>query len=254
MAEGCPSKASQMKRLEEERKVIEEKLKDIKNRIVIASGKGGVGKTTVAVNLAYALAKQGKEVGLLDADITGPNVPIMLGIKKQPVIDEESIIPPDINGIKVISLGMFVQEDQPVIWRGPMKSVAIKQFVRDVKWGRLDYLIIDLPPGTADEALTVSQDFTPTMAIIVTTPQDVALLDSQKSLTMAKTIGIKNVAIVENMSSFTCPHCGKDVDIFGKGGGEMLAKKYDIKMLGAIPIDIEVRKGGDNGTPIILQN
>lgn len=249
-----PSPEEQKKRMEEERKKIQNRIKGIKNRIIVASGKGGVGKTTVAINIAYALAEKGKKVGLLDADITGPNVPKMLGLKDKPEVkDENTIIPLDAEGIKVISLGLFLSEEQPVIWRGPLKSVAIRQFVRDVDWGELDYLIIDLPPGTGDEAITVSQDFQPTAAVVVTTPQDVALLDSRKSLTMAKNIGIPKIGIIENMSSFVCPECGAEIDIFGKGGGEKLAQLQDSQLLGSIPIDINIRKESDKGKPIMLQ-
>jgi Mrp family chromosome partitioning ATPase len=224
----------------------------INHRIVVFSGKGGVGKTTVSVNLAYGLDVIGKETGILDADVTGPNVPKMLGLSSKPDISNDWIYPEQHLGIKVISLATLVPSNQPVIWRGPMRSKLLNQFLGDVEWGDLDYLIADLPPGTGDEILTMTQKMEPDLAIIVTTPQDLSLLDSSKAVNMAKKMEIPHIGIVENMSGFNCPKCGYIIDLFGQGGGERQAKEMGILYFGALPINIETRVLADSGIPIIL--
>ena len=237
----------------EEQIKIQKKLKNIKHRVVVFSGKGGVGKTTVAVNLAIALAKLNKTVGLLDADITGPNAPKMLGLNEQMRAEEGEIIPYEVYGIRIVSLGLIVPEEQPVVWRGPLRTKAINQFVTDVRWGTLDYLIIDLPPGTGDEVITVAQNLKPTAAMIVTTPQEVAVIDAKKAVNLAKTLQIKYIGVVENMAGLVCPHCGNIIEVFGKGGGLLTARKFNVDFLGSIPMEVEVRMGGDTGEPIVVK-
>ena len=222
----------------------------IKHKIIIASGKGGVGKSTVSVNLARALQIRGSSVGVLDADITGPSIPKLLGIEEQKMRrGPEGIEPADAGGIKVASMALLLpSKDSAVVWRGPMKMAAIKQFIQDVNWGDLDYLIIDLPPGTSDEPLSVLQLIPDlTGAIIVTTPQEVALLDSSKAVNMVRSMKLPVLGIVENMSGLFCPHCGKAVDIFSTGGGRRMAEEMNVPFLGAIPIDPEVCARGDRG-------
>ncbi len=243
---------------------IKEKQEKWKYKIAVLSGKGGVGKSTVAVNLAAALARKGYFVGILDADIHGPNVAKMLGVDKADVLAERledgrfEMIPPmsDFMGqttpIKVMSMGFLVPEDQPIIWRGALVTKAIKQLLGDVKWGELDFMIVDFPPGTGDEILTVTQTLKLDAAVIVTTPQEVALLDTGKAVNMMKQMNVPYVAVVENMSYLICPHCGGEIDIFGKGGGEKLAEKEGVDFLGGIPIDLKVREASDNGIPIVL--
>ncbi|MEO8207750.1 MAG: Mrp/NBP35 family ATP-binding protein [Chloroflexota bacterium] len=232
----------------------EQLLPGVKNIIAVASGKGGVGKSTVAVNLAVALARDGASVGLLDADITGPNVPIMLGLDGQPGKSEnEKIMPLMRHGVKAISIQFFVPAGQPIIWRGPLVGGAIQQFLRDVDWGELDYLVIDLPPGTSDAQLTLAQAVPISGSVLVTTPQDVALLDVDKALAMFKRMSVPVIGIVENMSGLVCPHCGDMIDLFGRGGGERFAREHDLEFLGAIPLDITVRQGGDVGVPAVAQ-
>ncbi len=243
---------------------IKEKQEKWKYKIAVLSGKGGVGKSTVAVNLAAALARKGYFVGILDADIHGPNVAKMLGVDKADVLAERledgrfEMIPPmsDFMGqttpIKVMSMGFLVPEDQPIIWRGALVTKAIKQLLGDVKWGELDFMIVDFPPGTGDEILTVTQTLKLDAAVIVTTPQEVALLDTGKAVNMMKQMNVPYVAVVENMSHLICPHCGGEIDIFGKGGGEKLAEKEGVDFLGGIPIDLKVREASDNGIPIVL--
>lgn len=231
-----------------------ENLSGISQVIAISSGKGGVGKTTVSVNTAIALAKTGARVGLLDADITGPNVPIMLGDQTPPIIENGKIEPKEMHGIKYISMGVMAPPDKPIVWRGPMLDGIIRQFLRDVKWGELDYLLIDLPPGTGDAQLTVCQALPLAGGVIVTTPQDVALLDSRKSVNMFKQMKVPIIGIIENMSSFICPNCDHKSDIFSHGGGEKAAGELEVPFLGRIPILLEVRSGGDNGKPITAIN
>jgi ATP-binding protein involved in chromosome partitioning len=229
-------------------------LPGVKNIIAVASGKGGVGKSTVSANLAVALAMEGASVGLLDADITGPNIPHMLGLEGQPVASPDNKITPlERYGVKVISIQFFVPEGQPVVWRGPLVGGAIQQFLRDVDWGDLDYLVIDLPPGTSDAQLTLAQAVPISGALLVTTPQDVALLDVQKALAMFRRMSVPVMGIVENMSAFLCPHCGEASEIFGRGGGERLARESGLEFLGGIPLDIKVRQGGDAGVPAVAQ-
>jgi len=221
----------------------------VKNIIAVASGKGGVGKSTVAVNLAVALAMDGASVGLLDADITGPNVPVMMGIEGAPSANAEGKIKPlERYGVKVISIQFFVPEGQPIVWRGPLVGGAIQQFLRDVDWGELDYLVIDLPPGTSDAQLTLAQAVPISGSVLVTTPQDVALLDVEKALAMFRRMSVPVMGIVENMSGFVCPHCGEVTEIFGRGGGEAFARRHELEYFGGIPLDVRVRQGGDAGT------
>ena len=222
--------------------------------IAISSGKGGVGKTTVSVNVAITLSQMGARVGLLDADITGPNVPIMMGDQEPPKVENAKIIPKENYGIKYISMGVLVPPDQPVVWRGPMLDGVIKQFLRDVIWGELDYLVIDLPPGTGDAQLTICQAVPLAGGVIVTTPQDVALLDSKKSVNMFKQMKVPILGIIENMSYFICPKCSERTEIFSHGGGEQAAKNLNVPFLGRIPIELEVRVGGDSGKPITAIN
>jgi len=224
----------------------------VKNLVAIASGKGGVGKTTVAVNLALALAKLGHKVGLLDADVYGPNVPIMLGTTKEPqATADRHIIPVQSQGLKMISMGLLNPGDKPMIWRGPMLHGVITQFLRSVEWGELDYLIIDLPPGTGDVQLTLIQTVAVTGAVVVTTPSIVALADVRKAIEMFRQVNVEVLGVVENMSTFMCPHCGKPVDIFGHGeGSKMSTIAYGVPMLGEIEIDPRIRVGGDTGRPV----
>ncbi|HEY9869434.1 MAG TPA: Mrp/NBP35 family ATP-binding protein [Candidatus Obscuribacterales bacterium] len=228
-----------------------EPIEGIKNIIAVTSGKGGVGKTTVAVNLAVALAQLGARVGLLDSDITGPNVPLMLGLAEhQPKAKDNKIIPAESFGVKCISMAFFVAKDTPVIWRGPMLDKAIRQFLRDVDWGELDYLIVDMPPGTGDAQLTFVQATSLAGGVIVTTPQDVALLDGRKGLAMFQQMQVPVLGFVENMSYFICPHCHESSDIFSHGGGKRLAEECGVPFLGEIPIDPALREGGDAGKPV----
>ena len=226
----------------------------IKNLVAIASGKGGVGKTTVAVNLALALARLGHKVGLLDADVYGPNVPIMLGSTAEPTATlQQRIIPVVAQDVKMISMGLLNPGDKPVIWRGPMLHSVITQFLRSVEWGELDYLIIDLPPGTGDVQLTLIQTVAVTGAVVVTTPSAVALADVRKAIEMFRQVSVQVLGVVENMSTFACPHCGKPVDIFGHGEGAKTAIEYGVPVLGEIEIDPRIRLGGDTGKPVAAQ-
>jgi len=223
----------------------------VKNLVAVASGKGGVGKTTVAVNLALALAKLGHKVGLLDADVYGPNVPIMLGTTQQPeATQDKHIIPVQSQGVKMISMGLLNPGDKPMIWRGPMLHSVITQFLRSVEWGELDYLIIDLPPGTGDVQLTLIQTVAVTGAVVVTTPSTVALADVRKAIEMFRQVNVEVLGVVENMSSFVCPHCNQAIDIFGHGEGAKTALAYGVPVLGEIEIDPRIRIGGDTGKPV----
>src|SRR3954468_24588776 len=226
----------------------------VKNIIAVASGKGGVGKSTVSVNLAVALAMDGASVGILDADITGPNVPLMMGVEGAPAATADGKIRPlERFGVKVISIQFFVPEGQPIVWRGPLVGGAIQQFLRDVDWGELDYLVIDLPPGTSDAQLTLAQAVPISGTVLVTTPQDVALADVGKALAMLKRLNVPIIGLVENMSAFVCPHCGDVTEIFGRGGGERFAQEHGLAFLGKIPLDVTVRQGGDVGVPAVAQ-
>jgi ATP-binding protein involved in chromosome partitioning len=223
----------------------------VKNLVAVASGKGGVGKTTVAVNLAIALKNLGASVGLLDADVYGPNVPVMLGTVEQPrALDEKTIIPVQAYGLKMISMGLLSPGDKPLVWRGPMLHSVIQQFLRSVRWGELDYLIVDLPPGTGDVQLTLIQTAPITGAVIVTTPSVVALADVRKAVEMFRQVNVEILGIVENMTYFSCPHCNERIDVFGHGEGERMATAFGAKFLGEIEIDPQIRIGGDTGKPV----
>ena len=226
----------------------------VKNVIAVGAGKGGVGKTTVAVNLALALARAGGRVGLIDADMYGPNVPIMLGLRAELTTDGKKIIPAEKYGLQVISMGFLTKDDAPIIWRGPMLHGALQQFFREVKWVDLDYLVIDLPPGTGDVALSLSQTVPVAGAIVVTTPQQVSLVDSRRAVAMYKKLNIPPLGIIENLSHFTCPSCGHESDIFGSGGGERLASELAVPFLGRIPIYQSISEGSDRGVPLVISD
>jgi len=229
-------------------------LPGVNSIIAVGSGKGGVGKTTLAVNLAIALARMGNKVGLLDADVYGPNVPLMLGSSETPsVVGENRILPPERYGMKVISVGFLSPGDKPLVWRGPMLHSIIKQFLQQVEWGELDYLVVDLPPGTGDVAISLIQTVPLTGAIVVSTPSDVSLQDARKAIEMFRQMKVDVVGVVENMSYFTCPHCQHEVDIFSRGGAEKMAAQFGVPFLGNIALDPEVRKSGDGGTPVVLE-
>ncbi len=222
--------------------------------IAVGSGKGGVGKTTLAVNLAIALSKLGNRVGLLDADVYGPNVPLMLGTSAQPkVLADQRIEPLTAYGLKVISVGFLNPGDKPLIWRGPMLHSIIKQFLGSVEWGQLDYLVVDLPPGTGDVALSLIQTVPLTGAIVVSTPSDVSLQDARKAIEMFRQMKVDVVGMVENMSYFVCPHCSHEIDIFSRGGVEKTATQFDVAFLGNIQLDPDIRKAGDGGKPTVLE-
>jgi ATP-binding protein involved in chromosome partitioning len=224
----------------------------VRNLIAVGSGKGGVGKTTVSVNLALALAKLGHRTGLLDADVYGPNVPRMLGVEESPHAVGDRIQPVERHGVKVISMGLINQGDQPLIWRGPMLHSVMQQFLRNVEWGDLDYLVVDLPPGTGDIQLTLIQTTPITGAIVVTTPSDVSLEDARKAVLMFRQVRVEVLGIVENMSYLMCPHCNQRVDVFSYGGGRKTAEQMGVNFLGEIPLDPAVRIGGDSGESVAL--
>jgi ATP-binding protein involved in chromosome partitioning len=220
--------------------------------IAVSSGKGGVGKSTVTVNLAVALAQQGRRVGILDADIYGPNLPLMLGVNAPPAVENEKIMPLEAHGIKVISLGFLIERDQPAIWRGPIVMKIITQFLRDVDWGQLDYLFVDMPPGTGDAQLSLVQAAKIEGAVIVTTPQEVAVGDALRGAKMFERVGVPVLGIVENMSWFESPETGKPMAIFGSGGGQRLADELGVPLLGQVPLYPPVGEGGDTGRPIVM--
>jgi ATP-binding protein involved in chromosome partitioning len=229
-----------------------QELPGIRNIVAVGAGKGGVGKSTTAVNLAVALRRKGARVGLMDTDVYGPNIPQMLGVQGAPEVTEErKMVPPEAHGIKVISMGMLVPADQPVIWRGPMLHGAVQQFMRDVAWGELDYLVVDLPPGTGDVSLSMAQSVPVAGAVVVTTPQGVSVSDVRKAVGMFRQLNIPVLGVIENMSSFECPHCHQATEIFGHGGGAKMATDLMIPFLGSVPIDTRVREGGDEGQPIV---
>ncbi len=233
-----------------------EKLPGIRHVIAVGSGKGGVGKSTVSVNLALALQQVGGRVGLLDADIHGPSIPGMLGLPTgQPPAGtpDGKIIPADRYGLKTMSMGLLTGDDNPAILRGPMVTKYLRAFIGSVQWGQLDYLILDLPPGTGDTQLTLAQSFQLSGAIIVTTPQDVSLKVARRGLRMFETVHVPILGIIENMSTFTCPHCGKDTDVFRRGGGERMSRQVGVPFLGAIPLDADIVTGGDEGRPIVVE-
>jgi ATP-binding protein involved in chromosome partitioning len=228
-------------------------LPGVSNIIAVGSGKGGVGKTTLSVNLALALSKMGHKVGLLDADVYGPNVPLMLGTNAQPrAVSNERIEPILAQGLKVISVGFLNPGDKPIIWRGPMLHQIIRQFLGSVEWGELDYLVIDLPPGTGDVALSLVQTVPLTGAVVVSTPSDVSLQDGRKAIEMFRQMKVDLIGMVENMSYFVCPHCQHEIDIFSRGGAEKTAQQFGVAFLGAIQLDPELRKGGDTGKAAVL--
>lgn len=228
----------------------------VKNIIAVGAGKGGVGKTTVAVNLAVALAKAGSRVALLDGDMYGPNVPIMLGFDRDQRLEQDGqkILPAEKYGVQAVSMGFLTADDAPVIWRGPMLHGAIQQFFRDVKWDNVDYLVVDMPPGTGDVALSLSQTVPVSGAVVVTTPQTVSVADTRRAVKMYQKLNIPVIGLIENMSHFVCAGCGRESDIFGKGGGEALASELAIPFLGRIPLAEPVRTGGDAGTPVVLSS
>ena len=228
-------------------------LPNVKNIIAVASGKGGVGKSTTAVNLALALAAEGASVGMLDADIYGPSQPMMLGITGRPESrDGKTLEPMEGHGIQAISIGFMIDPDTPMVWRGPMVTQALEQLLRDTNWRDLDYLVVDMPPGTGDIQLTLAQKVPVTGAVIVTTPQDIALLDARKGLKMFEKVGIPILGIVENMAMHVCTKCGHIEHIFGQGGGERMSKDYDVDYLGGLPLDIRIREQTDSGTPTVV--
>src|SRR5215475_2943291 len=221
--------------------------------VAIGSGKGGVGKTTVAVNLAIALSKMGQRVGLIDADVYGPNVPTMMGSSQAPSVGPGNVIIPNLtHGIKTISIGYISPGDKPMVMRGPMLHQIIRQFLQQVDWGDLDYLVVDLPPGTGDVVISLVQTVPLTGAVVVSTPSDVSLQDARKALEMFHQVNVEVLGIVENMSHFTCPHCHQEIDIFSKGGAERTAKQFNIAFLGSIELDSDIRAGGDKGLPVAL--
>jgi ATP-binding protein involved in chromosome partitioning len=227
-------------------------IEGVKNIIAVGAGKGGVGKTTLAVNLAVALARLGSRVGMIDGDIYGPNVPMMLGLKGQLTTDGQKILPAEQYGVQVVSMGFLTSDESPVIWRGPMLHGAIQQFFREVRWDNLDYLVIDLPPGTGDVALSLSQTVPVAGSIVVTTPQQVSLADTRRAVRMYQKLNIPTLGVVENMSHFVCPECHHESDIFGRGGGERLAESMNVPFLGRVPIYEPIRVGGDTGVPIVI--
>ena len=227
-------------------------IKGVKNTIAVASGKGGVGKSTVAVNLATTLARAGAAVGLLDADVYGPSMPLMMGRHDKPLMRAGKMVPLEAHGVQVMSIGFLLDPEKALIWRGPLVAQLITQFINDVDWGELDYLIVDLPPGTGDVQLTLVQKIPISGAVIVTTPQDVALADAIKGLKMFEEVKTPILGIIENMSGFVCPSCREVHDIFGSGGGARVAQEHDVPLLGTIPIEAAVRQGGDNGQPITV--
>ncbi len=232
-----------------------EPIEGVRNTIAVASGKGGVGKSTVSVNLALSLAKMGARVGLLDTDLYGPSVPTMMGVHKEVhTTEDKKLIPVESHGVKLMSVGFMLDEETPLIWRGPLVMQLVQQFLKGVAWGELDYLVIDLPPGTGDAQLTLVQTIPLTGSVVVTTPQDVALIDARRAIKMFKEVNVPILGIVENMSYFVCPHCGQTTEIFSHGGGEKTAQRYGVELLGTIPIDPSIREGGDRGVPVVEGN
>ncbi len=231
---------------------VKEPIPGVKNTLAVASGKGGVGKSTVAVNIALSLSRQGAKVGLLDIDIYGPSIPMMMGIHEElKATENEKLVPPESHGIKLMSVGFMIDEETPLIWRGPLVMQLVSQFLKGVLWGELDYLVIDLPPGTGDAQLTLVQTIPLTGVLVVTTPQDVALIDARRAIQMFNKVEVPILGIVENMSTFVCPHCGEETKIFSSGGGEKTSERYEVPLLGTIPIDLAIRECGDAGEPIV---
>jgi ATP-binding protein involved in chromosome partitioning len=228
-----------------------EMLKGVKNIVAVASGKGGVGKSTVAVNLSVALAATGAKVGILDADVYGPNIPLMMGVTSAPQVKDGKVVPPEAYGVKVASMGFFYSEETPVIWRGPLVAGAVRQLLTQVDWGELDYLVCDLPPGTGDSALTLAQTVPLGGVLIVTTPQEAALNIAAKALAMFKRLNVPILGVVENMSYFVCPHCGERTAIFSSGGGKRIAAERGVDFLGEIPLGVAIREQSDKGVPVV---
>ncbi|MCM8811632.1 MAG: Mrp/NBP35 family ATP-binding protein [Candidatus Omnitrophica bacterium] len=224
----------------------------VKNVVAVASGKGGVGKSTVSANIAVALARSSARVGLMDADIYGPNIPLMMGLTGLPPLKDQRIVPAENFGVRVMSMGFLIGPEEAVVWRGPMLHGAVNKFLKEVLWGELDYLIVDLPPGTGDVQLSLAQSIPLSGALIVTTPQDVALQDVRRAISMFEKLKVPILGIVENMSSFFCPHCGKETEIFSKGGGQRAAESAGVPFLGKIPLLLDVRIGSDTGHPVVL--
>jgi ATP-binding protein involved in chromosome partitioning len=220
--------------------------------LAVSSGKGGVGKSTIAANLAVALAGQGVKVGLMDADVYGPNIPRMFGVTERPAVTGNKIQPLEAHGVRLISLGLLIERDQPAIWRGPIITKVIQQFLHDVDWGTLDFLVVDMPPGTGDAQLSLAQAIQLTGAVIVTTPQEVAIGDALRSAKMFERVGVPVLGVVENMSHFACPHCGQRTDIFLSGGGERLAREVGVPLLGQVPLQAGMADLGDTGAPVIV--
>jgi len=229
-------------------------LSNISNIIAVASGKGGVGKSTTSVNLALALAKDGASVGILDADIYGPSIPRMMGASGRPDVDGKRIIPKLAHGLQLMSIGFLVEEDTPMIWRGPMVTSALQQLLEETEWGQLDYLVIDLPPGTGDIQLTLAQKVPVSGAVIVTTPQDIALLDARKALQMFRKVEVPVLGVVENMSTHICRQCGFEEPVFGSGGGDKISRDFEIPLLGQLPLAMEIRLSLDEGKPTVVSN
>lgn len=259
-SQGCPSQGSGQDmdaRQKQEDAAIKDSLSKIKNKIFILSGKGGVGKSSVSANLAATLSKKGYKTGLMDVDVHGPSIAQMMGMTELLDISEKQLlVPKQVNeNLKVVSVQALMQDrDQAIIWRGPAKTGMIKQFVSSVDWGELDFLIIDAPPGTGDEPLTVVQTIPEAMGIVVTTPQEVALADIRKSISFCKTVRLKTLGIVENMAGFKCPHCNEPIDLFSSGGGEKTAKSQGLKFLGSLPFDTQVVISGDSGVPMMFKD
>jgi ATP-binding protein involved in chromosome partitioning len=230
----------------------QEPVEGVQSIVAVASGKGGVGKSTVAVNLALALQRSGLSVGLLDADVYGPSIPMMMGATEVPQPSDEGILPVTKHGVKVMSIGFYLDQNTPVIWRGPMVMKALSQFLRDVTWGSLDCLVVDLPPGTGDAQLTIVQAVPVAGAVVVTTPSDVALIDARRAIGMFEKVAVPVVGIVENMSHFVCPHCNEETAVFSQGGGEEAAKAMRVPFLGGIPLHPAIGQGGDQGRPIMV--
>lgn len=256
---GCPSQNNEMARKQQEQQaMIKDNLARIKHKIFVLSGKGGVGKSSVSANLAAVLSKKGYKTGLMDVDVHGPSIAQMLGMTELLDItpDQQRLIPKQVNeNLKAVSVQALMQDkNQAIIWRGPAKAGMIQQFVGMVDWGELDFLIIDAPPGTGDEPLTVVQTIPEALGVIVTTPQEVALADIRKSISFCNTVKLKTLGIVENMSGFKCPHCGESIDLFMNGGGERTAKQFGLTFLGSIPFDTKVVASGDQGVPIMFQD
>lgn len=226
-------------------------LEKVRHVLAVASGKGGVGKTTIAVNVALALAKKGNRVGLLDADVYGPSLPVMLGLNEPPVWENQMMIPAEKFGLKIMSLGMLTEKNQSIIWRGPLVSRAINQLLGQVLWGDLDFLVVDLPPGTGDPSITIAKSIPQANVLMVTTPQEVALADVRRAIDLFRKFDMRIVGLVENMSYFFCGHTEKPIEIFGHGGGVKLSEEYGLPLLGEIPIDVEIGKGGDSGVPLM---